>query len=397
MNILVISQYYYPEDFRINDICEEFVRRGHQVTVVTGMPNYPEGVVYKGYENSYRSPEIINGVKVIRCHNRPRKKGTLNLLLNYVTYYKKATKLVNKMKEEFDIVYAYQMSPVMQVLPAIAYKKKHNVPLFIYVCDLWPESMRDLGSKKISQKSLIYKHYLKLSKKIYNSADIIGTKCEEFIDYLSSVCGVDKNKCSVIYEHAESNYLQVQEKPIDNGIVDFMFLGNIGHASNCDLIIKATSMLVGDNFRIHFVGDGSELNNIKSLAKQLNVESKVLFHGRHPQTKIIDFYNLCDVCLLTLSNESVIGLTPPAKLMGYMAANRLIVASINGSGEKIINNSNCGLVCQAGDSNGLARLMQQAIDNYSVLSKLGANGRKYFLEHFTLKQHVDDLEEMFAI
>lgn len=392
MKILVFSQYYFPEDFRINDICEELVRRGHQVTVITGMPNYPEGIVYKGYEKSYKAPEIINGVKVIRCHNRPRKKGILNLLINYVSYYKKANRIVRKMNEKYDVVYGYQMSPIMQVIPGIKYKAKFGVPLYIYVCDLWPESMKDFGSKHISSKNIIYKYFLKLSKKIYTSADRIGTKCEEFIDYLVDVCGVEKQKCAVVYEHAETNYLKASERPIDNRIVDFMYLGNIGHASNCELIIKAASKISNNNFKVHFVGDGSDLNNIKNLTTQLKLDDKVIFHGRCPQKEIVTYYDLADVCLLTLTDDSVVGMTPPAKLAGYMAACRPIIASINGAASRIIKEANCGFVCPANDVEAFAEFMKKAIDNPRCLETFGNNGRTYFLKHLTLEKHITTLE-----
>lgn len=395
MKILVISQYYYPEDFRINDICEELVRRGNQVTVVTGIPNYPEGVVYKGYEQSYNEPEKVNGVEIIRCHNRPRKKGVINLLLNYISYYKKATKIVKKLSGNYDMVYAYQMSPVMQVIPAIKYKKKHRIPLFVYVCDLWPASILDLGKKRLSTSSVVYKYFLNISKRVYKQADFIGAKCEEFIDYLENVCNVDRKKCSVIYEHAESNYLNVSNTPIDNGVVDFMYLGNVGHSSNCDLIIKATSMLVGENFKVHFVGDGSELENIKELTTELNLNDKVVFHGRCPQKDTIDFYNLADVCLLSLSNDPAVGMTPPAKLTGYMAACRPIVASVCGAAKKIIMEAKCGLICTPNNVEELSALMQSIINDQSILDNLGINGRNYYKEHFTIERHIDELLRAF--
>lgn len=394
MKILVISQYYYPEDFRVNDICEELVQRGHQITVLTGLPNYPYGTIFKGYENSYKTPEIINGVNVIRCKNRPRKKGGLNLLFNYIDFAYQATKAVKRIHDDFDMIYAYQMSPITLVLPAIKYKKIHNVPLCIYVCDIWPESVRDRGEKRpMSKHNPIYAFVKLLSKKIYNKADIICTKCSEFIDYLVEVCSVDRKKCFVNYEHAETYYLKVNEDPIDNGIVDFMFLGNIGISSNCELIVRATSMLRGNNFRVHFVGDGSALENIKQLASNLNLNDIIVFHGRHPRSEITAFYNLADVCLLTLSSNSLIGLTPPAKLTGYMAACRPIVASINGAASRIIRESNCGFVCDANDCQSLAELMQKIIDDPQIVSNLGKNGREYFLNNYTINTFVSVLEK----
>ena len=394
MKILVVTEYYFPEDFRINDICEGLVKKGHSVTVVTGIPNYPRGIVFEGYEKSYLKPETINGVTVIRCNNRPRKKGLFNLLLSYITYVRKAKQVIKKLNNEFDIVYAYQMSPISLVKPAILYKKKHHVPLYVYVCDVWPESVRDLGGDKpMSTHNPIYLYYKLMSKSIYKSADLIGVKCNEFIDYLENVCGVDRAKCSLNYEHAEQNYLKVKETPTDNKIIDFMYLGNLGHASNCDLILEAAALLEKRNFKIHFVGDGSEYNNLLELTKRLNLEEVVVFHGRVPQSEIIEYYNIADFCLLTLSGKTFIGLTPPAKLTGYMAACRPIIAAVDGAAASIIKEYKCGLVCPAGDANEYAKLMQNAIDNSEHLSELGVNGRHSFLSHFTLDKHIQKLEE----
>ena len=393
MKILVVTQYSFPEDFRINDISEELVKRGHCVTVLTGLPNYPTGNIFEGYKDAYKRIEMHNGVTIIRVNNKPRKSGIFNLLRNYLSFYKKASKAIDSLGDQFDVVYGYQLSPVMSMKPAIKYKKKYNKPFYMYVCDIWPESIRDRGTgKPLSQKTPLLLYAKSISKKIYRQADMIGTKCPEFIDYLVDNCGVDRNKCHVNYEHAESNYLNVQETPIDNGVIDFMFAGNIGKSSNCDLIVKAASKLKG-NFKIHFIGDGSELNSIKTLVTDLKLNDKVLFHGRHPQNEMLDFYNKADVCLLTLSNTTAIGLTPPAKLSGYMAASRPIIAAIDGSAKTIIENAQCGFVSSSSDIESFIQCLQMVIDDVNLLNRLGENGRNYFNKNFTLEKHLDVLEK----
>ena len=172
MKILVICQYYYPEPFRINDICEELVKRGHEVTVVTGEPNYPEGEIYKGYENHSHSDEKINGVNVHRCPIIPRKQGIIHRFLNYFSYPRSAKKYIRNLKASdgnpFDIVFVNQLSPIMMAEPAISYKKKYRVPVVLYCLDLWPESLVDGG---IRRESIIYKIFNKISKRIYMSVD----------------------------------------------------------------------------------------------------------------------------------------------------------------------------------------------------------------------------------
>lgn len=397
MNILIISQYYFPEQFRITSICEALAARGHSVTVVAGIPNYPEGEIFLGYEESYKHVEILNGVKIIRCNNKPRHKGIKALALNYVTYVKCANKIIRKLPGSFDVVYVYQMSPVTMAIPAIKYAKKHEIPLIMYVLDLWPESMRDVSpNRQLSTRNPMFMILKYISKKIYNQSNLLLLKCDQFRDYLEDLGLKNTMKYEVLFEHAEESYLSVCEKANDNSVIDFMFLGNIGISSNCEIIVKATALLKdNNNFKVHFVGDGSNLNYIKEMVQELKLTNQVAFHGRCSQSEVLEFYESADVCLLTLSNTSAIGLTPPAKLPGYMAASRPILAAIDGAAKSIIEEANCGWVVGADDVAGLAALMQKVIDNPESLSNLGRNGRDYFLYNFTLNKHVTELEKIF--
>ena len=394
MKILVVSQYFYPEQFRINDICFELVKRGHNVTVLTGLPNYPEGKIYPGYENKGNTSETINGVNVIRCKLRPRYRGTKNLVFNYFSFVRQANRKIKTLPKDFDFVYVYGVSPVTQALPAIKYKKKNNTKIVYYCCDLWPEAVRGAqnGHKHLSKHCLIYKIAKSISKYVYRNVDLIALKCEDFGEYLSKECKICSNKMAVLYEHAETNYLSVKEKPFDNGVIDFFFLGNIGKAQKCDLIIKAASLLKETTpYLIHFVGDGSNLASLKQMVDIYQLTNKIVFHPRCTQEETIKYYNLADVCLLTLSNDTATGLTPPAKLFGYMASCRPIIASIDGSATRIINEAKCGFCVNSGDYYGLSKLMQSIIDGKIDLKALGNNGRLFFVNNFTIDNHLERL------
>ena len=391
MKILVISQYFYPEQFRINDIVAELVNRNNQVTVVTGLPNYPEGEIYEGYERAYQNVCEYQGARVYRCRLRPRKKGSKNLVLNYLSFVFQAKKVLRNLEPNFDVIYVYEPSPVTVALPAIWYKTKYGIPIYFYCMDLWPESVLGNG---INKKSFIYFFAKKISKYVYKNVDVIGNKCEEFNDYIHSVCGIDRNKMQVLYEHAENNYLEINEKPINNGIVDFMFLGNIGSAQNCEMLLEAFTKTKHKNkAKLHFVGDGSSIDELKKKVREYNLESDVLFHGTHPIEEINMFYELADVCLLSLSGNNACGITPPGKLYGYLAAARTIVAAINGPAAKIIEESKSGYVVDDTDVDALAKVMQSIIDDSEPLIKLGKNGRKYFLQNYTLEKHISKLEK----
>lgn len=184
MNILVICQYYYPEEFQINDICEELVKQGHKVTVLTGLPNYPTGIIPKEYLNGNRRCEIVNGVEIIRCYEKPRKKGIMGLGFNYVSYCISASLKALTLHGYYDVVFVYQLSPVLIAIPGIIYKLKNNKKMYLYCCDLWPDSIKILGVK---EESIIYKIIDKVSKYIYRSADIIGVQSGAFQDYFKRV------------------------------------------------------------------------------------------------------------------------------------------------------------------------------------------------------------------
>ena len=402
MKILVVSQYFYPEQFRINDVCFELVKRGHDVTVLTGLPNYPSGEIYPGYEQKGNTEEIINGVRVVRCELRPRHKGTINLVRNYFSFVRQANKLIKRLDKDFQIVYVYGVSPITQALPAIKYKNKYKVPVFYYCLDLWPEAVlgEQNGHKQIGKKNPVFLLAKLISKHVYKKVDKIGVKCNSFKQYLESYLRIDKTKITLLYEHAETTYLSVGEHPVDNGCLDFMFLGNMGKIQNCDLIINAFYKMKNNvPSMLHFVGDGSELNKLKKIISTYGISDRVIFHGYHPINEIIKYYELADVCILALSNKTMTGLTIPAKLTGYLAAARPIIASVEGESQTIINEANCGFACSADNVDDLRLLFDKASDYYSLPSKLqqlGKNGREFFLKHFTINQHILNLEAILA-
>lgn len=388
--ILVISQYYYPEQFRINDICEELVKRGHSVTVVTGLPNYPGGKIYADYRSSVHKDELINGVRVIRCNIIERRSGSIFLGLNYISFMITGSMKVNKLKEKFDVIYVYQMSPVLMAVPALKYKSRHQVPIFLYCCDLWPESIKDVFK---NENSIIFKIAKIISEKVYQNSDLIGITSKPFKGYLNSVCGVDSDKIFYLPQHAEDIYLKMDLSVVDNECIDFMFMGNIGVSQDIDCIIKAVSLIESDKkFIIHFVGDGSRLNHAKNLVKDLSLEDKIIFHGKHPLSEMPQYYKLADACILTLSNDSLIGTTMPAKLQGYMAAGKPVIAAIDGAAQEVINESDCGICVNAGDYIELAKAMDDFINNQDKYHMCGSNGRKYFKENFTKEIYIENLE-----
>ncbi len=390
MKILIVSQYYYPEQFQINEIAPELVRRGHQVTVVCGMPNYPKGVYFPGYEDNKRRIEEIEGVIVIRCPQQARGNNPLSLLRNYYSFFRSANGEIDHLDTDFDIVIAYQLSPVTSSMPAVRYKKKHCTPLLLYCLDIWPESAKSHLGKKLGW---LYGYVRRLSKKVYQNCDKILVTSRPFINYLSSENDVPIERLSYLPQHADSSLLDMDLKADDNGVADFMFAGNIGKGQHLESLVKAAELLgKRQDYKIHIVGDGSCKSSIENLVKEKELESNFVFYGNQKRSDMPEFYKKADVLLILLRQVNAVGLTMPGKLQTYMTLHKPIIGAINGAAKEVIEESRCGSCVPAQDSQELAAIMRHYIEHPSDYDGCGDNAVEYFLKHFTLKQYVDKLE-----
>lgn len=389
MKILVVCQYYYPERFRINDICEQLAKKGHAVTVLTGLPNYPAGRVPAEYRWFKKRREIINDVKVMRCFELGRKTGTFSLALNYVSFMIAASVKALFISKDIDIIFVYQLSPVTMALAGIVMKKRTKKPLYLYCCDIWPESAK---IKINNEKSVVFCLLKRISKYIYSRCDMISVTSRPFIDYLADSHKISADKINYMPQHAEDDYMNIRTSK-NNDTVDFVFMGNIGMAQDIGCILSAAEHIKQTpGFKIHFVGDGSCLNECKLLAAQKGLEGIAEFHGSYPLEQIHKFYSLADVCILTLKADSLIGHTIPSKLQGYMAAGKPVIGAIDGPAREIIEESGCGICVSAGDSIALAGAMREFIINFSAYKDCGEKGRLYYNKHFTKEMYISKLE-----
>lgn len=389
MKILVVCQHYYPEPFRITDICEELVRRGNQVTVVTGTPNYPEGETYKGYEKGKKKYEILNGVKIHRCYEIPRKKGILFRFLNYYSFAISSKRFCKKLSGDYDVVFANQLSPIMMVDGAVAYKKKYDKKLFMYVMDLWPASLKAGG---IKETSIIHKYYKKVSNKIYNSADVLAVTSKSFTTYLKENFNIGDDKMVYLPQYAENLFNPEDCKKEPDEFIDLMFAGNVGKAQNVESIINSANALKdNEKLRFHIVGDGVSLENCKNLANEYHLNN-VIFYGRKPVEEMPNFYKKADAMLVTLTSDEFSKLTLPGKVQSYMASGKPIIASIDGEGQAVLKEANAGFVVNAQDDDALTN----AIDTFSKLSGeeikvLGENSLNFCKENFSKDKFIESL------
>ena len=384
MKILVICQYYYPEPFRHPDICEELVKHGHDVTVVTGLPNYPMGEIYEGYRKGEKRDEVLNGVKVHRCFTIGRKHGALYRFLNYYSYAYSSASYVKKMKEKFDVVFVNQLSPVMMANAAICYKKKHNVPVVLYCLDLWPESLVAGGIKR---DSIIYRFFHRTSEKIYKQIDKILITSRLFADYFEKEFGISGTEH--LAQYAEAIFTPEQCEKTADEYIDLMFAGNVGVAQSVDTIIEA-ARLTSDitNLRWHIVGDGSEIERLKESAKGLD---QVIFHGRKPLEEMPKYYAMADAMLVTMQKDPVLSLTLPGKVQTYMAAGKPIIGAIDGETPIVVKEAECGNCGGAEDAAVLAENVREFIKSDRKL--MWQNARSYYNEHFEKSLFIDKLEQ----
>ncbi len=389
MKILVVCQHYWPEPFPLTDICEALVGKGHEVHIITDIPNYPMGYIYDGYKKGKNRKQTHNGVRISRTFTIGRRNNLIFRFLNYFSFAISSTLFALRLKEDYDVVFTNQASPILMVNAAMAYAKKHKKKTVLYCMDLWPASLAAGG---VGQGSPIYKVFHKISDYLYKKADRILITSSMFRDYFKKEFGIEDSKISYLPQYANAGFeTTTSSENTKKDTVDLMFAGNIGAAQSIETILGAAKILRDKEFlRWHLVGDGSELENLKALAKKENL-SNVIFHGRHPIEKMPEFYSLADAMLVTLTKDPFISLTLPAKVQSYMAAGKPVIASADGEIPIVINDSKCGFSAPAEDAPALASAVTEFI-NYEDKKSLADAARRYYKENFTQELFIEKLE-----
>ena len=391
MKILVVTQCFYPDIYAVNDIVKQMVERGHEVTVLTGLPDYTTSKIPKEYKWFRNRKQIYHGAKVYRVSTIARHHGAIFRCLNYMSFAVSGWIFASLKKwDNFDVIYVWEVSPVTMAIPAIRLKNRYNKPLFLYCMDLWPESIKAMG---FQEESLFYKFVHTLSKWIYNQCDHIAVSSNPFFDYLNHVIKYPREKMSYLPQYASEELLQenFEKKPTDH--TDFLFIGNIGKVQDVEKIIEASAKIPQElDYTIHLVGGGTNLESCKKLANDLRQMEKIKFYGPVPANQTAAFYRMADACLLTLNGDNLIGHTLPGKVQTYMAAGKTILGAINGAGQEVIKESGCGLCVDAGDVEGLANNLVFFIHNKNQFMHCGEMARKYFFENFVAAKHFDKLE-----
>ncbi len=391
MRILIVSQYYYPENVTVTPIAEDLVKKGHEVTVLTGRPNYGLGGIPKEYRKLKR--EVRNGVKIHRVPLVARKKGRLSLVANYLSFNFASRLFLRRFKGKFDVVYSVTLSPVMSVQGAGEFAKAHRLPHVLHCLDLWPESAVVAGNVKSG--SLAYRILYRWSKRIYLGASKILISSPSFRDYFVSTLRM-----------GHANIFYVPQPPLvemgeDNTHPDLgehfnlVYVGNVGRLQLLDEVIEAISFLPREtNIHFHVVGDGSGLEVSMKKAKELLVEDKVSFYGTKPASENHGFYSQADMILVSLrSGVSPVYRTIPNKVLSSLAEGKPILAVIDGDGKAVLEQIGGSLISKEGSKNIAASLLKAMALPRERLEAMGRANREAYEERYSFERVMVTLEE----
>lgn len=400
MRILVVCQHYWPEPFNTADVCEGLVRRGHEVTAITALPNtgMPGNDIPEEWRDRALRDQVVNGVRVLRVPLHPRLSGAANRVMNYLSFWRNANRLARMLPDEFDVVLGYQFSPVMQVDPGLVYARRHGKKMLLYCFDLWPISLTAGG---FSEGSLPYKWMEAVSKRIYRCVDRIAVTSPLFDEYFRNGLGIQREDSAYLPQYADDVFSSHGELPLPVGFdpekVNLTFAGNVGQAQSVVTIIEAASLLADDDRIVfHIVGSGSRLDDCKNRSRELGV-SNVVFHGRKPLEDMPGYYAASDAMLVTFEDSPMATYTLPRKATTYLAAGRPVLAALSGESARVVKEAQCGLSCNTADAAGLARITRQFADlPASDRERMGIAARSYYVAHFTKELFFKKLESLLS-
>lgn len=383
MKILIVCQYYYPENVVISNIASSFVKKGHDVTVLTGKPNYGYGKILDEYKDV--KFEIIDGVKIHRVNLKARNKSRLSIIQNYLSFWRNSKRWIKKhKKEKFDIVYSMSLSPVTILAAGNLYKKYNKVPHVVHCLDLWPESV--VVTHAVKRNSLIYKFLHIWSKKLYQKADKVLISSPSFEEYLRKelnlVCPIEfVPQPSLIETHEE------EEKPstfINN--FNIVYCGNLGEVQLIELIPEVMNMLKENkNIKFHIIGMGPKLEYLNSKIKEYHLQDSIYYYGPMSSKNANKYLYNADLLYVSLSKEGFVGKTIPNKLMFYLTYKKPILGVLHGDGRDVLNKVNNDFVCEENPLEIKNKIIEISTFEQKEIKHIGECNISYYFSNFSLE------------
>lgn len=402
MRVLLITQYFYPENFKSSDIAFELAKRGHHVDALVGIPNYPQGKYFKGYGLLSKRHEIVEGVNIYRCFQTPRgkKASSIGLSFNYISFVVSAVVwglFFFAWKKKYDAIITHEPSPITQIIPAIFFGKIRRTPVYSWILDIWPDSF--VSSIPRGKAKFVVQCFGKITEWVYrNSKKILVTSpgmmplVNRNYDYSEKLI-LFPNWCDDILK------MPVEEDIKIEGSFILMMAGNIADGIGLPYLLPAIDELQDVNgLTFVFVGGGAKQQELRDIVREKQWKH-VILTGQLPFSKIPSYYKVADAMLLSLKKTDLPHLkaTIPARLQSYMAAGKPVIAMIDEGARDLIEKADCGYCVPAGESKSLADLIRNVVKmDKSELKVKGENGRHYFEEHFTKEQCISNLEDIIS-
>lgn len=388
-HILVISQYFYPEQFRINDICQEWVKQGEKVTVLTGIPNYPAGKFYDGYGLFKKRKESWEGIDIIRIPLIPRGHSSVGLTLNYLSFVVSGWFWAHFTRLKPDQVFIYEVSPMTQGLVGVWLAKRRKIPCDIYVTDLWPENVEIITG--IHHRAIIAP-LERMVKRIYRGCRKIFTSSESFIPAIAKR-GVPEEKLRFWPQYAEEFYRPIppEEVPAELALLprderfNILFAGNMGEAQGLGVLVETARLLKEQDLAVRFcmVGDGRFKSELNERIRNAGLEELFCFCDKVPEQTVPYLFAQCDAGLICLAKNDVFTMTLPAKLQSGLACGKPIVVCADGEVQQVIRRADCGVCAPAGDGAALAKAIKELTQKSPAERKtMEERARAFFLEHY---------------
>ena len=357
--ILIVTEYFYPEEFKINDVALDWKNKGYDVDVLTMVPTYPVSEVFDGYENKWYQKNVWNGIDIYRVKAvTGYKTSLLKKLLKYFAFMISGSIVAVKIGKKYDYIFGFNMSALTGMFPAIMIKKFYKKPVAFWAQDIWPDSIYAYGFKKTKILSFLLDGFVKF---MYHNIDNIAISGKGFEKKLKPYCNQNLN----------FNYLPNWADNLDMNMdavifnedkkVHFTFAGNVGKVQNLENIIKAFNNLdieYQDKSQLNIIGDGSALEELKVIAKNSNI----IFHGRKPREEMAKYYKASDFLIVSLIDKPIFEVTVPAKTQTYILAKKPILAIINGDTADIVKDNNLGYTTSPTDLKDIETIFIKAIE-----------------------------------
>jgi glycosyltransferase involved in cell wall biosynthesis len=397
MRILIITQYFWPESFKINDLALGLKERGHEVSVLTAIPNYPKGVFFDDYSFWKNNEEEWNGVKIYRSKIISRGNGGISLMLNYISFVFFCSLKVLFIKEKFDKIFVYEPSPITVGLPAIVASRWMKIPYYFWVQDLWPESLSAAGGVK---NKYVLGFFDMITRLIYLNSKKILVQSKGFVDYINKQ-GDFSDKLIYYPNSAEKLYRPLEpiaeyQSKLPEGF-KLLFAGNLGEAQGIDTLVNAAKIVKEKGIEVNwfFLGDGRQREYYINEVKRIGLESNFYFLGSFPAETMPYFFACADALIVSLKKDEIFSLTIPSKLQSYLACGKPILASLDGEGAKVVIESKSGFVAPPENAelfaDNVIKMRHLSSKNRKEMSE---NALKYFKNEFEREMLIDKLIEI---